>query len=208
MVDTRGGCVRAFHDHARQHDRERRAADDRARPSNRDLGARVGRERLRAHLRSHHADGRKARRHARPPQDLHRRPRHLHTLLAGLRACVGPRDADRSSHRPGSRRRVHEPGDALDHHGHVPAAAARDGDRHLGRHRRHGARDRPAARRRHHPEDRLELDLLRERPGRNPRDRRRPACDSRVARHLCRAATRPAGAPDLRESGSSRSRTG
>ena len=34
--------------------------------------------------------------------------------------------------RPGSRRGADEPGDALDHHGDLPAAAARDGDRHLG----------------------------------------------------------------------------
>ena len=34
---------------------------------------------------------------------------------------------------PGHRRRVHDAGDAVDHHPGVPAASARDGDRHLGR---------------------------------------------------------------------------
>ena len=49
----------------------------------------------------------------------------------------------------GSERRD-EPGDALDHRRDVPAAAARDRDRDLGRRLRDGARDRPARRRRDH----------------------------------------------------------
>ena len=54
---------------------------------------------------------------------------------------------DRRAHRPGRRRRDHEPGHAEHHHRDLPAAAARDGDRHLGRRLGDGARDRPARRR-------------------------------------------------------------
>ena len=56
-------------------------------------------------------------------------------------------DAGRVPGRPGHRRRVHDARDAVDHHPGVPARAARDGDRHVGRRQRAGARDRPGARR-------------------------------------------------------------
>ena len=88
------------------------------------LRARVGGERLRAHLRRAAADRRQARRPVRPAP-LHHRPS-CSRRLAGLRARDEHRRADRvrASSRA-SARRCHEPGDPLDHHGHVPAAAAR-----------------------------------------------------------------------------------
>ena len=60
-------------------------------------------------------------------------PRHLHRLVARLRPRRQRERADRGARRPGARRRADEPGDALDHHRHLPAPPARDGDRHLGR---------------------------------------------------------------------------
>ena len=76
-------------------------------------------------------------------RDLHRRPGHLHRRLALVRARRRRRVADRRPHRPGRRRRADEPGDTLDHHRHLPAAAARNGDRHLGRRLGARPRDRP-----------------------------------------------------------------
>ena len=69
-------------------------------------------------------------------------------VLVLLRLREQRRRADRRARRPGRRRGADEPGDAVDHHRDVPAAAARDGDRHLGGRLRDGARDRPARRRR------------------------------------------------------------
>ena len=62
------------------------------------------------------------------------------------------------------------PGDALDHHQRLPAARARQGDGHLGRRLRPGARGRPGARRPPHRARLLAGDLLPQHPG---RDRRR-----------------------------------
>ena len=113
--------------------------------------ARVGRRRLRADLRRVHAHRRQARRPASAGADLRRRPRRSSppsSLACGL---AGQRDdPDRRARRPGPRRGDDEPGDALDHHRHLPAAAARDGDRHLGRRLGARARDRPARRRPDH----------------------------------------------------------
>ena len=100
--------------------------------------------------------------------------------VALVRARRLRQHADRGARRPGDRRRADEPGDALDHRRHLPAAAARDGDRDLGRRLRARARDRPARRR---PADRapvLELDLLRQRPRRHRRDRRELPADHGV----------------------------
>ena len=93
----------------------------------------------------------------------------LHRRLALVRAGRRRRLADRRAHRPGRRRRADEPGDALDHHRDLPAAAAGDGDRHLGRRLRARPGDRPAGRRGADRADQLELDLLRQHPGRRPR---------------------------------------
>ena len=93
--------------------------------------------------------------------------------------------------------RAHEPRDPVDHHGHLPAAAARHGDRDLGRRLGDGARDRAPRRRAHHRALELELDLLHQRPDRDPGDHRHPARRGRVPRHLGRAAARPPRASDL-----------
>ena len=190
VVDARGRERRAVHDHARQHGRQRRPARDPERPRADAVGARVGRDRLRPDVRGVHAHGRQARGPARAAPDLHGRPRRLHRRLARVRPRPERRLPDRRARRPGPRRSPDEPCDALDHHGDVPAAAARDGDRDLGRRLRHGARDRPACRR---PPDRareLELDLLHQRADRDRRAVRDPDLHRRVARHLARPAAR------------------
>ena len=88
---------------------------------------------------------------------------------------------DRRARRAGRRRRADEPGDALDHHRHVPAAAARHGDRHLGRRLRARARDRAARRRAPLRARQLELDLLHQRPRR---------CDRRSSPRTCSSTRR------------------
>ena len=74
------------HAAARHHDRERRAAVDRARPRRRPRRPAVGRRRLRAHARGAAADGRLARRPRRPPARVPDRPRRLHRRLGAVRA--------------------------------------------------------------------------------------------------------------------------
>ena len=74
------------HAAARHHDRERRAALDRARPRRRPHRPAVGDRRLRAHARRAAADGRLARRPGRPPARVRDRPRHLHRRLGAVRA--------------------------------------------------------------------------------------------------------------------------
>ena len=190
MVDAGGGRVRPLHDHAGQHRRERRAALDPALAAPQGFGARMGRRRLRADLRRVHAHRRQARRPLRAAADVRRRPGDLHPLVARLRPR-GQRDrADRGARRPGPRRCADEPGDAVDHHRHLPAAAAWDRDRHLGRRLGARARDRPARRRPDHPAHQLELDLLHQRADRRDRNRRGVRVHRRVARHLGRAAAR------------------
>ena len=174
VVDARGGLVRAVHDHARQHDRERRAADDPGRP-------RPDRRRSSSGSSAGYAltfgalmltGGKLA--------DLFGRRRifvvglvDLHGVVARLRARGHRGHADRRARRPGRRRRPDEPRDPLDHRRHLPAAPARHGDRHLGRRLRARPRDRPARRRADHRAGQLELDLLHQRAGRRARDRRR-----------------------------------
>ena len=68
--------------------------------------------------------------------------------------------------RPGHRRRADDAGDALDHHQRLPAARARQGDRHLGRRLGAGAGGRPGARRLPHRARLLAGDLLHQHPGR------------------------------------------
>ena len=112
-----------------------------------DRGARMGGRRLRAHLRRVHADRRQAGRLRRPAPDLHDRPRGLHRCESSPAGSPERQLPHRRARRARPRRRADEPGDALDHHGHVRAARARQGDRHLGRRLGARARDRPARRR-------------------------------------------------------------
>ena len=153
-------------------------------------GPRVGRRRLRADVRRVHAHRRQARRLPRPAPDLHGRPRRLHGRLARVRARAERRLPDRRPRRAGPRRRADEPRDALDHHGDLRAARARQGDRHLGRRLGDGARDRAARRRPAHRARELELDLLHQRA-----DRHRSACSRR-------RSSSPSHATSLRSSGS------
>ena len=189
MVDPRRGVARALHDHARQHGRERRASVDRARPRPLALRARVGRHGLRAHLRGVHAHRRQARRPAGPPARVRGRPRRLHRRVARLRPGRKRRHADRREGRAGHRRGDDEPGDALDHHRHLSCAAARHGDRDLGRCLGARARDRAARRRPALRARELELDLLRQRAGGRAGGGSCAALHRRVARHVERSAS-------------------
>jgi MFS family permease len=85
------------------------------------------------------------------------------------------------------------PGDPLDHQRRVRAGGARDRDRDLGGRLRQRARDRAAARRPAHRARRLELDLLRQRPGRRGRLRRLARPDRRVPPGRARRAPRLPG---------------
>ena len=73
-------------DRARHDDRERGAAVDQGRPRLLRGLARVGRQRVPAHLRRLHAARRTARRPLRPPAAVRRRDRALHRRVARLRA--------------------------------------------------------------------------------------------------------------------------
>ena len=90
----------------------------------------------------------------------------------------------------------------------VPAAPARDGDRDLGRRLGDRARDRAARRRRHHGAPQLELDLLHQRADRRPRASppRPDRSTSRATPHTSSGSTCP-GLRHVRRSGSSRSPT-
>ena len=127
--------------------------------------------------------------------------------LARLRARAERGRPDRRARRPGRRRGDDEPGDALDHHRDLPAAAARHGDRHLGRRLGAGARDRPARRRPDHRAHRLELDLLHQRPDRDrsASSSARWSSTSRATPRTSSGSTCPAWSP--RRSASSRSPT-
>ena len=90
--------------------------------------------------------------------------------------------------------RADDAGDAVDHHQRVPAARARQGDRHLGRRLGAGARDRPGARRLPHRARLLAGDLLHQPPGRRRRGRSRRCsrCASRATRRSGARSTSPA----------------
>ena len=79
-------------------------------------------------------------------------------------------------------RRLHDAGDPVDHHRHVPARGARQGDRHLGRRLGAGADDRAGAGRRAGRVRLLAGHLLPQPPGGGGRGRRHAVRDPRVAR--------------------------
>ena len=180
MVDARRGLVRALHDHARQHGRERGAAVDPGGAGRRSLRAPVDRHRLRAQFRGADADRRQARRRVRPPPHLRHRDRGLHRRLALVRSRRQRQHADRRTRGPGRRRSADESGDALDHRRDLRPEGARDGDRDLGGRLRARARNRPARRRPAHGASELALDLLRQRSRRGARDRRQLPLHQRV----------------------------
>ncbi len=96
----------------------------------------------------------------------------------------GLADSGRGAH-PGANRAgrgcsADEPRHAIDHRGHVPTCPTRCRDRHLGGCVGSCARDRAARRRAVDRAPGLELDLLREHPGRHRRDRGEPPAHRRV----------------------------
>ena len=108
--------------------------------------------------------------------------------------------------RHGRRRRADHAGDALDHLERLPARGARQGDRHLGGHRRGRHRPRPADRRPAARVLRLEVGL----PGQRARHRRRPARRPRARAREPRSAAgrlRPRRRRASRSRPSSRSST-
>ena len=141
-----GDVLRAVHDHARQHRRQRRPALDPARP---------------ATPRSPASSGRSTA--TRSPSPCCSRPAGGSATSSAAAACSSsasssspsPRrppgfaaELDRPGdqpRRPGRRRGADDAGDALDRHRRLPAARARQGDGDLGRGLRPGARGRPGA---------------------------------------------------------------
>ena len=105
VVDARSDVLRAVHDHARQHGRQRRPAVDPGRPRLEPLEPRVDDQRLHAQLRRPAGHRRAPRRHLRAPPRVPRRRDHLRPLLGHRRAGHGHRDARREPRRPGGRRR-------------------------------------------------------------------------------------------------------
>ena len=77
LVDARRDVLRAVHDHARQHGRERRAAVDPAGPRRVDRRPRVDGQRVHADVRRAARHRRAARRHLRPPHGVPLRRRDL-----------------------------------------------------------------------------------------------------------------------------------
>ncbi len=183
MVDARRDVLRAVHDHARQHGRERRAALDPARPRRLDLRPRVDDQRLHALLRGAAGDGRAARRHLRPPPHVPLRRRHLRALLGDRRPRCPPDRPRAEPRRAGRRRGADDAGDALDHHRRLPGPRARQGDGDLGGGLGAGAGRRPGAGRLPHRARHLAGDLLPQHPGGGRRRPRLAVRGARVARH-------------------------
>ena len=113
--------LRAVHDHARQHRRQRRAAVDPEGPGRFDLRPRVDDERLHPLLRRRPRDRRAPRRHLRPPTRLPDRCGHFRHLLGYRRPRPRPDRARRQPRRPGHRSRTDDAGHPLDHHQRLPA---------------------------------------------------------------------------------------
>ena len=141
-----GDVLRPVHDHARQHGRERRAAVHPARPRRRPVVARVDDQRLHADASPSCSSpaGASATSSAAGGCSCS-----ASSIFAALQRGHRPRPhrrlARRRPRRAGRRRRAHDAGDAVDHHQRLPAARARQGDRHVGRRVRARAGHRPGA---------------------------------------------------------------
>ena len=106
----------------------------------------------------------------------------VRALERGDRPRARPGLARGGPRHPGRRRGVHDAGHALDHHRHLPARGARQGDRHLGRRVRARAGDRPGRGRRAHRVRLLARDLLPQPAGGRRRRGGDAVRDARVAR--------------------------
>ena len=183
---------RDVHAAAGHHGRQRRPAGHPARPRRQPLQPAVGRRRLLADPGRLPADGRLARRPARPPPRLHDRLRDLHLRLVPLRHRRRPDPAQPRPRPAGRRRRRHVRHLAGADRPGVPRQGPGDRFRRLGSDDRRRRRDRPAGRRRDHRAPRLGVDLLRQRADRPAGDRADRA-QARQRRRPGPRADRPAG---------------
>ena len=188
LVDAGRDVLRPLHDHARQHGRERGAAVHPGRPGRLAVGLEwtVNAYTLTFAVllvtggRLGDIFGRR--------RDVPLRRGRVRGVQRGDRASRRSDLARRRPRGPGHRRRVHDAGDPVDHHQRLPARGARQGDRHLGRRVRAGARDRPGGGRRAHRVRLLARDLLPQPAGRRRRGgghavrRRSESRDETVAR--------------------------
>ena len=169
LVDARRDVLRAVHDHARQHGRERRAAVDPARPARLAVGARVDRQRV-------HADVRGAARHRAAGSATSSGGGRMFLFgvvvfgLSSLAIGFAPNDTVLVAFRAvqGVGAAFMMPATLSIITQAFPARAARHRDRHVGRGQRARARDRPGRRRLPHRVRQLAGDLLHQ-----PADRRR-----------------------------------
>ena len=149
--------------------------------------ARVDRQRLHALLRRAARHRRAPRRPVRPPQIFLAGV----VVFAGSSAAIGfsPSDTWLVAWRAvqGVGCGADDARDAVDHHQRLPAAGARQGDRHVGRRLGDGARDRPRRRRLPRRERQLAVDLLPQPPRRRRRRRDHAVRRARVARRDRRA---------------------
>ena len=182
MADPGRDVLRPVPHHARQHDRQRRAALHPARPRRVAVDARVDDQRLRPLVRGPDHAGRQAGRPLRAQAPVPGRPRDLHGHVGGLRARAERRVARGLPGRAGRGRGADEPADPVDHRGRLPAPRARHRDRDLGRHLGARAGHRPGARRRPRGARRLVGRLLDQPARRDRRGARHALGRRRVAR--------------------------
>ena len=199
LVDPRRDVLRAVHDHARQHGRERRAAVDPA-------GPRTRRSRgLEWTVNAYTLTLRRAARHRRAPRRHLRPPAHVPLRRRRLRRSRAPSSASRRARRGwspvapsrASAPRFMMPATLSIITNAFPPARARQGDRHLGRRQRPGAGHRPGGRRLPGRERLLAVDLLPQRAGRRrwPSSSRCPPRASRATRRSPPTSTSPASPP-------------
>ena len=128
-------------------------------------------QRIHAHVRRPARHRRPARRHLRAPPRVPHRRRHLRLRLFHHRVRPVRRLPRRLARPPGRRRGADDARHPLDHQQRLPAARARQGDRHLGRRVRDRPGHRPARGRLAHRGRVVARDLLPQRPGRDRRGR-------------------------------------
>ena len=183
-------------DRAGRDDRERRAAVDQGRPRPLRDVARLGRQRLPAHVRRLPAARRPARRPVRPAAHVPDRDLALHGRVARLRDRDLAGAARGVACRAGARRRAGLGGRALPRHDALHRAGRPgEGDGHLRLRPLRRRRRRRAARRRPHRRSQLALDLPRQPAGRRARLRALAAAPAGGSRNGCEAAGSTSRAP-------------